>query len=75
MNAEMIAKLKELANKQTFADRVVSEVYHGIDMDADLEPHIDEYFGGSASDAYLAGEFDGHIELARELLRDLKIAF
>ena len=61
MNAEMITRLKSLAQQECFYD------------DEDEDAIVDDYAGGNVDDAFAAGENAGETMLARSILKDLGI--
>jgi len=64
MNEKLIERLKFLANRDTVADKLLSE-----------DSMIDDYAGGNVDDAFYAGEESGETSLARDILSDLGIEF
>ena len=63
ISEEVIARLKKLAERRTWAD--------GLDN----ETIVDDFAGGNIDDAYYGGESSGETSLARSILTDLGIEF
>lgn len=62
LSDQMIERLKKLARKNAW-----------FDVDGDLL--VDDYAGGNVEDAYLGGERDGEIQLARDILNSMGISW
>ncbi len=63
ISEEVIARLKKLAERRTWAD--------GLDN----ETIVDDFAGGNIDDAYYGGESSGETSLARSILTDLGVEF
>lgn len=61
MNDKMIERLKHLARSECYMD------------DEDEDKVIDDYAGGNVDDAFYAGEHQGEVLLARDVLIALGI--
>lgn len=64
MTEQLIEKLKKLAEKSCWADKIDGDKYN-----------IDDYAGGNVDDAYFGGYNSGEILLARDILTEMGMPF